>query len=125
MIVHTRGDATNALENGVLSDAEVRASAAEGLARLALNGARVLVLVPDGTRTMPMGLMFDVLQTELAGRVAALDFLVALGTHRAMTDVELSRHFVVEVCEGRAGRSKVFNHRWNDPGSFATLGTIG
>src|SRR5215472_18423138 len=108
-------DAPNGVETGLLAESEVRDLAAEGLASLALDGARVLVLVPDGTRTMPMGLMFDVLQTELTGRVAGLDFLVALGTHRAMTDADLSRHFGVDVRGGIAGRSRVFNHSWNDP----------
>jgi nickel-dependent lactate racemase len=117
-------DAPNGVETGLLAESEVRDLAAEGLASLALDGARVLVLVPDGTRTMPMGLMFDVLQTELTGRVAGLDFLVALGTHRAMTDADLSRHFGVDVRGGIAGRSRVFNHSWNDPESFVTLGTI-
>jgi nickel-dependent lactate racemase len=118
-------DLRNALESEVFSEAEVRGLVAEGLARLALDGARVLVLVPDGTRTMPMGLMFEVLQAELAGRVKTLDFLVALGTHRAMADTELSRHFGVEVRDEVAGTSQVFNHRWNDPAAFVDLGTIG
>ncbi len=109
----------------VLSEGDARGLVAEGLARLAVDGTRVLVLVPDGTRTMPMALMFDVLRAELAGRVRALDFLVALGTHRAMTDAELSRHFGVEVRDGQAGASRVFNHTWNDPAAFVTLGTIG
>jgi nickel-dependent lactate racemase len=54
----------------------------------------------------------------------ALDFLVASGTHVAMSDAALSRHLGREVCHGRAGRSKVFNHCWDDPSVFVTLGAI-
>ena len=62
---------------GHLPAEEVGRIARDGLARLPLDGRRVLVLIPDGTRTMPMPLMFDVLERELAGRVAALEILVA------------------------------------------------
>jgi hypothetical protein len=52
----------------------------EGLAALPVEGRRVLVIIPDGTRTMPMPMMFDLLERELGPRVAALDYLIALGT---------------------------------------------
>ena len=64
--------------------------AAEGLATLPVDGRRVIVLVPDGTRTMPLPLMVDILERELGPRVAALDFLVALGTHSPMSDKQLT-----------------------------------
>lgn len=112
------------LETGFLSPDEVRAVAGEGLARLPLDGRRVLVLIPDGTRTMPMPLLFDVLEQALASRVSALDFLVALGTHSPMSDAQLSKLVGRAVSDGRAGERRVLNHRWDDPASFATLGTI-
>ena len=58
------------------------------------------------------------------GKVAALDFLVALGTHRPMDDAELSRLVGVPVVDGRAGESRIFNHEWADPATFATIGEI-
>ena len=74
---------------------------------------------------MPMPLAFDILERELGPRVAALDFLVALGTHTPMSDEKLGALVGREVVDGRAGRRKVMNHRWDDPQSFVTLGTIG
>jgi nickel-dependent lactate racemase len=112
------------VETGLLPVDEVRAIAREGLARLPLGGRRVLVLIPDGTRTMPMPLLFDVLDQEVGPRAAALDFLVALGTHAPMSDAQLSALVGREVRGGRAGERGVFNHRWDDPTAFATLGTI-
>ncbi len=112
------------LETGYLTEAEVRALAREGLAQLPLDGRRVLVLIPDGTRTMPMPLLFDVLAEALRGRVPALDFLVALGTHHPMSDAQLSALVGREVRDGRAGDHRITNHRWDDPAAFATLGTI-
>ncbi len=85
---------------GVLTPEEVADLARQGLERLPLDGKRVIVLIPDGTRTMPMPLMFEVLERELGPRVAALDFLVALGTHTPMSDEQLSRLI------GRTGRRR-------------------
>ncbi|HXW06093.1 MAG TPA: lactate racemase domain-containing protein [Vicinamibacterales bacterium] len=110
--------------DGYLTSAEAVALATDGLAHLPLDGRRVLVLIPDGTRTMPMPLLFETLDRTLAGRVAALDFLVALGTHTPMSDEQLSAHLGRPVAGGRAGDRRVFNHRWDDPRTFAALGTI-
>jgi nickel-dependent lactate racemase len=109
---------------GFLSDRDVAAIAREGLARLPLDGQRVLVLIPDGTRTMPMPLMFEILERELGPRVAAMDFLIALGTHPPMTDAQMSRHIGQPVVDGLAGPRRIFNHRWDDPSTFARLGSI-
>src|ERR1041384_5427018 len=97
---------------GWLAPEEVARLAADGLAGLPLDGRRVLVLIPDGTRTMPMPLLFDVLDRELGPRVAALDFLVALGTHMPMDDEHLGRLVGRPVAQGRAGERRIFNHRW-------------
>jgi nickel-dependent lactate racemase len=112
------------LDTGCLTPHEASRIAAEGLAQLPLDGRRVLVLIPDGTRTMPMPLMFDTLERVLASRVAALDYLVALGTHTPMTDAQLSALVGQPVIDGRAGDRRIFNHRWDDPETFLHLGTI-
>jgi nickel-dependent lactate racemase len=95
-----------------------------GLARLDVDGKRVIVLIPDGTRTMPMAAMFEGLERELGPRVAALDYLVALGTHSPMNDDALTALLGTPVADGRAGARRVFNHRWDDPATFAALGSI-
>ncbi len=103
---------------------EVRQFVSETLAPLSLEGKRVLVLIPDGTRSMPMPLMFDAFEEMLGPRVAALDYLVALGTHKAMNDEHLSKLVGRPVVDGKAGRSNIFNHHWENPDTFVQLGTI-
>jgi nickel-dependent lactate racemase len=112
------------LVEGYLTTEEISLLVRQGLEGLPLDGQRVIVLIPDGTRTMPVPLMFEILERELAPRTAALDFLVALGTHSPMNDEQLSRHVGRQVVNGRAGNRRIFNHRWDDPATFVNLGTI-
>jgi nickel-dependent lactate racemase len=117
-----------------LTDDEVREIVQQSVEALQADGRRVLVIIPDGTRTMPMPLMFNLFEELLAPRVAALDYLVALGTHQPMSDGQLSQLVgrpVVNGCaqpsEGLAtfGRvSRIFNHAWDRPDTFAHIGTI-
>jgi nickel-dependent lactate racemase len=112
------------VSSGFLSPEDVEAAVGEGLAALPIDGRRVLVVIPDGTRTMPMPTIFALLEREVGARVAALDYLVALGTHSPMSDAQLSAHVGRAVENGRAGSRRIFNHRWDDPATFAQLGTI-
>ena len=107
-----------------LSDTEIRKVLAEGLGELDLEGQRVLVVIPDGTRSAPIGLLFSLLGDVLGGKVEALDLVIALGTHPPMDDAAKSRLLETKVVDGKAGRSRVFNHRWERPETFASLGTI-
>jgi len=112
------------LTQGFLTESKIRVLAVRGLNQLGLDGQRVLVLIPDGTRTMPMPLIFGILDQELRSRTASLDFLVALGTHPPMSDIELSCLIGRTVSNGLAGRSRIYNHRWDDPAALVTLGEI-
>jgi len=103
---------------------ETRAIVRAGLDSLRPDGKRFLFIVPDGTRTMPMPALFALFREALAGRARQVDFLVALGTHQPMSDAELSKLVGEPVVDGRAGQSRIFNHRWDDPATFATIGTI-
>ncbi|MDO9087002.1 MAG: lactate racemase domain-containing protein [Anaerolineaceae bacterium] len=108
----------------ILSNAEIGEIVQSALANTDLDNKRVLVLIPDGTRTMPMPLMFDLFEKYLTNRVSQLDYLVALGTHQPMTDDQLSHLVGRNVVQGKAGSSMIYNHQWDDPSTFAQIGTI-
>jgi nickel-dependent lactate racemase len=112
------------VSEGYLTPDALASVFSEGLGRLAVDGRRVLVLIPDGTRTMPMPTAFDAVERELGPRVAALDFMVALGTHPPLSDAQLGRLIGRGVENGKAGKSRILNHHWDDPAAFANLGTI-
>jgi nickel-dependent lactate racemase len=107
-----------------LTREEVGDVVSEGLGSLSIDGKRVLVLIPDGTRTMPMPLMYDLLDAHLSPRAATVDYLVALGTHQPMSDEILARHIGRTVASGRCGKSRILNHQWSDPKTFLHLGEI-
>jgi nickel-dependent lactate racemase len=115
-----------------LAESDVRDVAFRAVADLGLDGKRVLVIIPDGTRTAPMPLIFRVLQDVLGPAAAALDFLVALGTHPPLDDNALSKlvgapvedRRVPMVTGAKPGDSRIVNHRWDVPRTFITLGII-
>jgi nickel-dependent lactate racemase len=87
---------------------------------------RVLVIIPDGTRTAPIPLMFRLLYEQLGRRVAQLDYLIALGTHPHMSQ-EAIDHLVGATAAERAERYpnvRIFNHDWADPHVLQTIGVI-
>src|SRR2546421_6408354 len=114
-------------------------------------GKRVLVLIPDGTRTAPIPLLFRLLYEQFEGRVAQLDFLIALGTHPPMLHEAIDHLVGVTVTQRvkdepgytiktasidqlvgttaveRAERYpnvRIFNHEWHNPQMLQTIGVI-
>ena len=110
----------------VLTDDEVRSFVADVLADVDLDGQSLCLVVPDGTRSCPLGLLVKAVQEASAGRISKLTILVALGTHAAMDDSAL------ESMLGTDGRrladafpgAVIVNHEWWKPETFVTLGTI-
>lgn len=110
----------------VLAREEVARLVAEGLDRWSLEGRRVLCLIPDLTRTAPVPLLFRLVHDHLAGRVAALDWLIALGTHPPLGAAQIDA--LVGAAPGEwettLARTRVFNHEWDDPEKLVSLGEI-
>lgn len=110
-----------------LTDAEIRDVVFGGFARADVAGKRVLVIIPDSTRTAPNGQLFRLFHEALWGKVAALDYLVALGTHMPMSDDALNRLLSITAAERATQFAgvRIFNHAWDDPAALVQLGTIG
>jgi nickel-dependent lactate racemase len=110
----------------LLSEAEVRELVSQALESAQLAGKQVLIIIPDGTRTAPMPLMFRLFHECLGETVAALDYLIALGTHQPMSEEAINKLIGVSAEERAAKYSRVhiFNHRWDVPETFVTVGEI-
>jgi nickel-dependent lactate racemase len=109
-----------------LSESEIREQISAAFAETPLGGKRVLIIIPDRTRTAPMPLMFKLFFELLASRVAKLDYLIALGTHKILDEHSINELIGVTK-EQRADIYRgvgVFNHRWDLPETFVSLGKI-
>ena len=120
-MIYAKGSLTS-----VLSEDDVQQLIAQAFSALPLDGKRVLVIIPDGTRTAPIPLIFRLLYEQLGKRVARLDYLIALGTHQAMTKEAIDRLVGVSAAERteRYPNTRVFNHGWDRPDELRTIGVI-
>jgi nickel-dependent lactate racemase len=109
-----------------LTEAEVGALVARAFGVWNLAGQQVLLVIPDRTRTMPMPLFFRLIREQLSRQTRKLDVLIALGTHPPMSDESLCRHLGLtpEERSTRYADVAIFNHGWERPETFVTLGTI-
>ncbi len=98
----------------------------EGLRGRFTHHDRLLVIIPDATRTAPLPLLFHLICDLLLEEVEALDFLVALGTHPPMSNEALLSHVGITHSEKESRYSGVhlFNHTWDDPSTLVTLKII-
>ncbi len=112
--------------DGTITDAEARETLAEGFSKAKLDGKRVLVLIPDNTRTCPLPMLFRCVVDLLRNRVRRLDFLIALGTHQPMSDEAIDNMLGLSRRQREDGYGDIgiFNHDWARPGTFREIGTI-
>lgn len=110
----------------VLSEEEVEALCREAFERMQLDDQRLLVIIPDSTRTVPIDMMFPIFYRHLKGRVKKLDFLIALGTHHPMSEEKIAARVGVspEALKRDYPDVTIYNHRWDLPGTFAEIGVI-
>jgi nickel-dependent lactate racemase len=86
----------------------------------------MLVIIPDGTRTAPIPLLFRLLYEQFGQRVACLDYLIALGTHPPLSQDAIEQLVGTTAIERAESYPNVhiFNHDWNNPHALRTIGTI-
>ncbi|MDN3357938.1 lactate racemase domain-containing protein [Actinomadura sp. DC4] len=110
----------------ILAPAAVAEFVRSALAEDDYTGKKVCVLVPDATRSCPLPDLLDGVHAALHGRAAELTFMVALGTHPAMSEERLAA--LLGHPPGESGRRypgvTVRNHEWWDPAMLTSVGTI-
>jgi nickel-dependent lactate racemase len=109
-----------------LSEEDVLKLCSEAFELEPFSDKRVLVVLPDNTRTAPVDLIFKTVYRLLSDRVRTLDVLFALGTHPQMSDGEMDQRLGAEK-EGRRRaypKARFFNHRWDDASQLRRIGTV-
>lgn len=112
--------------DGHLDQSRVSGIVAKALPVDELRGKRILLIVPDATRTCPLGMVFKEVHRQLHGEVAALDVMIALGTHAPMSEVAICARLEISPDE-RAGRYAsvgFHNHEWDNPSALRRIGFL-
>ena len=113
-------------ETEVLTESGVRGLLETAFADAAIDDKRLLVIIPDLTRSAPIPMMFRLLYETLGARVARLNYLIALGTHQPLSEANIAKLVGATDAERAAHypKSAVYNHRWDDPAALETVGVI-
>lgn len=109
-----------------LTESEIESILMNSLEDIPLDGKRVLVIIPDGTRTMPLPLFFRLITQALAPRVRQLNFIVALGTHPPMSKAEILALLGLTEKEKSDLYAAIglLQHEWQNPAALNKLGTL-
>ena len=88
-------------------------------------GQKVLVLIPDHTRTIPLTSLFR-LAVNILHDSKRLDFMVALGTHPPLSEKQLCRLVGITLEERTTTYRHIglFNHTWNTAETLITIGEL-
>jgi len=111
-------------DKGLLSQDVIRAALEKGLVGEFV-GQKVLVLIPDHTRSLPLPFLFRSL-VEILHDTKQLDFMVALGTHPPLSEESINK-LVGITSEERTATFKhigLLNHDWKTPSALTSLGVI-
>jgi nickel-dependent lactate racemase len=113
-------------ESGAVSAEQMRGAVREFFAQKDCSGKSILVIVPDNTRSGPVGEVFEAMFDCIGAKVKQLDVLVALGTHQPMTEEQICTRLGMTPSErnSRFARVKFFNHEWRNKQTFTTIGKI-
>ena len=89
-------------------------------------GQKVLCVIPDATRTAPVGTVFQSLFAQIGGEVKSLDILIALGTHQPMSESAICQRLDITEAERTSNYKSVrfFNHEWDNPAALRQVGVI-
>jgi lactate racemase len=115
-----------AISRGHITGEQVASVVAQACPESAYRDKRVLLIVPDGTRTAPVGLLFQTIHRQIGSATRNLDVLIALGTHQPMSDAAICER--LEITQGQRAdkyrRVRFFNHQWDNPDALRNIGTI-
>ena len=113
-------------KDGFISNEESRQAIAKFFALNDYTDKKILLIIPDNTRSGPIGEIFKVIYDSVGEKVKALDCLIALGTHPPLTEEQICKRLDITLNKRRSEYAKVrfFNHDWQDKRTFKSIGTI-
>lgn len=113
-------------KNSSITPKQVRKTISEFFAKNDYTDKRVIIIVPDNTRSGPVGQIFQIIYEHLESTVKSIDCLIALGTHPPLTEEQICKRLDITLPQIQAEYASVkfFNHQWDKPDTFVSIGTI-
>ena len=110
----------------IISEKQVGDIVAHSLPANEYAGKKVLLIVPDHTRSAPVGQLFKAIHAQIGGATAKLDVMIALGTHPPMSEEAICERLEISPDERRGQFAAVefHNHEWDNPDALREVGTI-
>ena len=114
------------IEQGFLSEDEIRGYTQEALSRMNLVGKRILVIIPDLTRQAPIPLFFRIIDEIIGKQARCLHFMVALGTHQPLDAHQFCHRVGISRTDWKQSYNHIqyFNHTYDNPEELACIGSI-
>ncbi len=109
-------------EEQMLSETQAAQRLAAELPGAVGDARRILLIVPDATRTAPVAMLVPLLLRVLREAGCQVNIIVALGTHQPMPRPVLLQHLGLD--ETTATGVQIWNHQWDDPAQLVTVGEI-
>jgi nickel-dependent lactate racemase len=105
---------------------QAREAVGEFFAQNDYAGKRILLIIPDNTRSGPIGDIFKSIYDCIGRKAKALDCLVALGTHQPLSEEQFCKRLEItqQQRESKYASVKFFNHEWEKPQTFTSIGKI-
>ena len=113
-------------KDSFISNEQAREAVGEFFSRNDYTGKRILLLIPDNTRSGPIGEIFKIIYEFLGPKAKAVNCLIALGTHQPMSEQQICARLSMTTDErkNKYAAVKFFNHEWEKPQTFTSIGKI-
>jgi lactate racemase len=114
------------MERTPLTESEINSLVTEGATQALATGKRVLVIIPDTSRSAPIPQAFSAINRLAVEKHCHVDFLIALGTHPQLTDSEIESLVgmpLKQVAKDFPG-VHIWNHHWEDRHQLVEIGKL-
>jgi nickel-dependent lactate racemase len=113
-------------KEGSITKEQARETIAGFFSKNDYTGKKILLIIPDNTRSGPIGDIFQIIFDFIGKKTKALDCLVALGTHQPMSEKQICTRLGITTGQrcGKYAAVKFFNHEWEKAETFVSIGKI-
>jgi len=113
-------------KSGTVSSEQAREAISEFFEHNDYTGKKILLIIPDNTRSGSISQIFQIIFDLSADKVKALDCLVALGTHQPMSEKQFCERLEItsQQRNSKYASVKFFNHEWKKADSYTSVGKI-